>query len=88
MLSTISALLLTRLGPWGPSHPQPRGLGSHSPWRMTLPLPAMLRNSHRNGGGLFLIFVADPRTEGDAPPSQLLVGDSAIPQPGGCGSFW
>ena len=27
-----------------------------------MPLPAGLQNSHRNGGSIFLIFVADPRT--------------------------
>ena len=35
---------------------------SQSPWRMAVPLPARLSNSHRNGGSAFLIFVADPRT--------------------------
>ena len=29
---------------------------------MTAPLPAALQNSHRNGGRVFLIFVANPRT--------------------------
>ena len=29
---------------------------------MATPLPAGLRNSHQNGGRVFLIFVADPRT--------------------------
>ena len=27
-----------------------------------MPLPAGLQNSHQNGGRVFLIFVADPRT--------------------------
>ncbi|MDT5345574.1 MAG: hypothetical protein QOE52_4758 [Mycobacterium sp.] len=27
-----------------------------------MPLPATLQNSHQNGGRIFLIFVADPRT--------------------------
>jgi hypothetical protein len=27
-----------------------------------MPLPAALQNSHQNGGPVFLIFVADPRT--------------------------
>jgi hypothetical protein len=29
---------------------------------MAMPLPAGLQNSHQNGGSVFLIFVADPRT--------------------------
>ena len=37
-------------------------VGSQVAWRMTLALPAALRNSHRNGGSVFLIFVADPIT--------------------------
>jgi hypothetical protein len=36
--------------------------GSHSAWRTAVALPAAVRNSHRNGGSVFLIFVADPRT--------------------------
>jgi len=36
--------------------------GSQTPWRTAMPLPAGLQNSHQNGGSLFLIFVADPRT--------------------------
>jgi hypothetical protein len=39
-----------------------RSVASQSPWRMAVPLPAGLSNSHRNGGSDFLIFVADPRT--------------------------
>ena len=37
-------------------------VGSHSPWRTAIPLPARLQNSHQNGGRIFLIFVADPTT--------------------------
>src|SRR6185437_13153644 len=37
-------------------------VGSHFTWRITSPLPALLQNSHRNGGRVFLIFVANPRT--------------------------
>jgi hypothetical protein len=37
-------------------------VGSHFTWRTALSLPAALRNSHRNGGRVFLIFVANPRT--------------------------
>jgi hypothetical protein len=37
-------------------------VASQSPWRMAIPLPAALRNSHRNGKRVFLIFVADPIT--------------------------
>jgi hypothetical protein len=36
-------------------------VGSHAAWRMGTPLAASLQNSHRNGGRIFLIFVADPR---------------------------
>jgi hypothetical protein len=35
---------------------------SQTAWRIATRLPAALRNSHRNGGSVFLIFVADPRT--------------------------
>jgi hypothetical protein len=38
------------------------GVGSHSLWRIALPLPAGLQNSHQDGGRMFLFFVADPRT--------------------------
>lgn len=37
-------------------------VGSHGLWRMTNALPAHLQNSHHDGGRVFLIFVADPRT--------------------------
>ena len=37
-------------------------VGSHFAWRMTPSLAAGLQDSHRNGGRVFLIFVADPRT--------------------------
>jgi hypothetical protein len=37
-------------------------LGSQSAWRMAMYLPGRLQNSHRNGGRVGLIFVADPRT--------------------------
>jgi hypothetical protein len=36
--------------------------GCHSAWRMAGLLPAGLPDSHRNGGRVFLIFVADPTT--------------------------
>ncbi len=36
-------------------------VGSQSAWRMAMYLPGRLQNSHRNGGRVFLIFVADPR---------------------------
>ena len=39
-----------------------RCVGSHSAWRMAMYLPGRLQNSHRSGGRVFLIFVADPRT--------------------------
>jgi hypothetical protein len=35
-------------------------VGSQTPWRIVMPLPAALQNSHQNGGRVFLIFVADP----------------------------
>jgi colicin import membrane protein len=34
-------------------------VASQTPWRMTIPVPAGLQNSHQNGGPIFLIFVAD-----------------------------
>src|SRR5258708_6917779 len=37
-------------------------VGSHSAWRMATGLPAGLQNSDRNGGRIFLIFVANART--------------------------
>jgi hypothetical protein len=37
-------------------------VGSHSCWRMATPLRVHLRDSHQNGGPVFLIFVADPIT--------------------------
>jgi hypothetical protein len=37
-------------------------VGSQSAWWMAMYLPGRLQNSHRNGGRVFLIFVADPRT--------------------------
>jgi len=37
-------------------------VGSQSAWRMAMFLTGRLQNSHRNGGRVFLIFVADPRT--------------------------
>jgi hypothetical protein len=38
------------------------GVGcSQSPWRMAFRLAAGLQSSHRNGGRLFLMFVADPK---------------------------
>jgi hypothetical protein len=36
--------------------------GSHRAWRIAMPLPAAMQNYHQNGGGVFLNFVADPRT--------------------------
>jgi hypothetical protein len=42
-------------------HPR-RHVGSHSPWRMAIPLLAGMQTSHRTGGSGFLVFVADPRT--------------------------
>src|ERR1700694_2429864 len=42
--------------------PPPNRLGSQTRWRMAMALPAGLQNSHQNGGRVFLIFVADPRT--------------------------
>jgi len=35
---------------------------SQSAWRMAMSLPGRLQNSHGNGGRVFLILVADPRT--------------------------
>ena len=37
-------------------------VGSQASWRMVLSQPAALQNFHEDGGGVFLIFVADPRT--------------------------
>jgi hypothetical protein len=37
-------------------------VGFRSSWQMTATPPADLQNSHQNGGCVFLIFVADPRT--------------------------
>jgi hypothetical protein len=37
-------------------------VGSQSAWRVAILLTAVLQNSHQNGGRVFLIFVADPRT--------------------------
>jgi len=37
-------------------------VGSQTAWRIAMPLAAALQDSHRNGGHVFLIFVADPRT--------------------------
>ena len=37
-------------------------VGSHSAWRIAMPLAAALQNSHQDGGCVFLILVADPRT--------------------------
>jgi hypothetical protein len=34
-------------------------VASQSPWRM--PMPAGLQNSHRNGGHIFLVYMANPR---------------------------
>jgi hypothetical protein len=39
-----------------------RAVGSKTPWWTAMPLPVGLQNSHQNGGWVFLIFVADPRT--------------------------
>jgi hypothetical protein len=36
-------------------------VGSQTPWRIAVPLPAALQTSHQNGGRIFLIFVANPR---------------------------
>jgi hypothetical protein len=41
-----------------------RSVGSQISWRMAMPLPATLQNSQQSGGRAFLIFMADPRTEG------------------------
>jgi GNAT superfamily N-acetyltransferase len=38
---------------------------------MPLARPAALASSHHDGGRVFLIFVADPRTEGDAQPADV-----------------
>jgi hypothetical protein len=51
-----------------------------------MPLAAGLQNSHQNGGCIFLIFVADPRTEGDADPppgqdSDLIRGRKVVLSP-------
>ncbi len=56
-------------------------VGSQTRWRMAMPLPATLQNSHQNGGRVFLIFVADPRT---IPWSQYkgLHGDVSTRRPG------
>jgi hypothetical protein len=45
-----------------PYPPGIRHVGSHPAWRRPIPLTAFLQNSHRNGGDVFLIFVANPRT--------------------------
>ena len=37
-------------------------VGSQRTWRKPTPPPACLQNSHQNGGRVFLIFVAGPRT--------------------------
>ena len=37
-------------------------VASQTTWRTATPLAAVLQNSHGNGGGIFLIFVADPIT--------------------------
>jgi len=37
-------------------------VGSQVSWRIAIHLHATLQNSHQNGGRVFLIFVADPRT--------------------------
>ena len=42
--------------------PRRRSPASQTPWRMAMWLPAPMQNSHRDGGSVFLIFVADPRT--------------------------
>jgi hypothetical protein len=39
-----------------------RHVASQTAWRTATPLAAVLQNSHGNGGGIFLIFVADPIT--------------------------
>jgi hypothetical protein len=38
-------------------------VGSQSAWRMAMYLPGRLQNSHRNGGRVCLIFVADPNAQ-------------------------
>ena len=55
---------LSTPGPHSNSHPPTTGpaVGSQSAWRMAMYLPGRLQNSHRNGGRVCLIFVADPRT--------------------------
>jgi hypothetical protein len=37
-------------------------VGCRSAWRIATSLPAALQNSHQNGGCVFLILVANPRT--------------------------
>jgi hypothetical protein len=37
-------------------------VGSHPAWRKPIPLRVFLQNSHQDGGPVFLIFVANPRT--------------------------
>ena len=46
----------------GKPEPTVRAVASQSPWRMAMPLPAGLQNSHQNGARVFLISVADPIT--------------------------
>jgi hypothetical protein len=63
-----------------------RAVGSQTSWRMPLARPAALANSHHDGGRVFLIFVADPRTEGDAHPpprqdSDLIRGRKVVLSP-------
>jgi hypothetical protein len=54
-------------------------VASQTQWRMATALPARLQNSHQNGGRLFLIFVADPRTVRSC-RSQAPVGDVSVDQ--------
>jgi len=56
---------------------------------MAVPLPAGLRNSHQNGGAVFLIFVADPRTvrlptSSVARPASTAVRSAHADHPGSC----
>jgi hypothetical protein len=48
---------------------------------MPLARPAALANSHHDGGRVFLIFVAEPRTEGDAHPPPHRSSRLAIARP-------
>src|ERR1700733_2673816 len=49
---------------------------------MLTPLPASLQNSHQNGGRVFLIFVANPRTKRLCSSVSRMYSEAVVPQTG------